>query len=114
MNKRELKRRHLLYYLDIIDKETGKTIGKLGDITEKGLLILSEANQEVNKILDIKIKLPDNDLFDGEYISLQILTLWSEPDKNPDIIGTGCKIISISDDELFKIKKLITYLGFDD
>ena len=64
--QRKMQRRHLIYYLEAIDMDTGKPIGFLVDITTNGIMLMSEAPIEINKIFHLTVKketyLTDNGL----------------------------------------------------
>jgi hypothetical protein len=44
--KRKLKRRHLIYYLRVFEKNTDTLLGYLVDITPEGIMIMSESPVE--------------------------------------------------------------------
>jgi hypothetical protein len=41
--KRKLKRRQLIYYLRVLDRDSGALVGRLVDITTEGVMLLSES-----------------------------------------------------------------------
>ena len=53
--QRKMKRRHLIYYLEAVDRDTDQPIGFLVDITTKGIMLMSETPIETGKIFHLKI-----------------------------------------------------------
>ena len=47
-NKRQHDRQHSIYYLKVVDQETGEQLGSLVDISEKGVMLVSEQELEMN------------------------------------------------------------------
>ena len=112
--KRTLKRRHLVFYLEIYNSENNELIGHLGDITTQGLLILSPTKELSNNTLNIKIKLPNNRKYSQEFLELKIESKWSQMDVNPAHYTIGCLLISPSDKDVVLIKEIIKDLAFSD
>ncbi len=112
-NARSNVRRNLIFYLPIINRENGTAIGSLGDITETGVLIISERTMPYSEKLHIGIELPKGKEYPDRMLDLKIQVQWSKEDPdNPDLALTGCKIISISDEDKNIIKTLIQNVGF--
>ena len=108
------KRRHLLLYLDVVDYETQRLIGHLGDISDKGLLLLTEMHLPVGLKRKVSIMLPDIEEFE-EHTKIDIIieTRWTHPDKNPKVTCVGCLFLDIDKKGLDLIDQLEAVLGFD-
>jgi hypothetical protein len=57
--QRKLSRRNFIIDLEVVNRETGDTIGSLGDITREGIMIISDGVILQDKLFPIKIDLPE-------------------------------------------------------
>ncbi|MCP4753770.1 MAG: PilZ domain-containing protein [Proteobacteria bacterium] len=111
--KRHIKRKHLVYYLRVFDTQNDKAIGRMLDITNKGMMIFGEDRLPLNKVYSLKLVLPDT-IGGKEVITFEAESLRCEKDVNPDFYNTGFKIISIVEDDILTIQRLIERFGFND
>ena len=115
LDRRGLERRHLLYYLDVHDEESGTRLGQLGDITTDGLLIISDLplkGLKEDEVRLLRIKSLNVEGFFSEDLVIKGKCCWAGLDFNPDLHCTGFQFIE-SDDELKKlVTRLIRLLGF--
>ncbi len=112
LNKRTQKRRPLYYYLPVVDTETSALIGRLGDITTSGALILSPASMEVGRELAIAISLPPDLHLGSKELHLHATVQWCSPDANPAISLVGCQFSGISSRDQKTIEHLVNAIGF--
>ena len=106
MEKRKLKRRQLIYYLKVLDRETENLVGRLADITTEGIMLLSNTPLETNKEFKLKLVLP-SEISGDHYIELDAKSLWSKKDLNPDIYGTGFSFVEIASKDIDTIQALV-------
>ncbi len=109
--KRKLKRRHLIYYLRVFDRESSKLIGHLIDISPQGIMIMSEEPLEVNKLFKLRMDLPV-DVFEKTEIEFDAESRWTKKDINPEFYDTGFAIMNLSYTDGRLIEKLIDDYGF--
>ncbi len=109
--KRKLKRRHLIYYLRVFDRESNKLIGHLIDISPQGIMIMSEEPLEVNKLFKLRMDLPV-DVFEKTEIEFDAESRWTKKDINPEFYDTGFAIMNLSYTDGRLIEKLIDDYGF--
>ncbi len=111
-------RRHLYYYLEIDDAESGEMIGRLGDISNNGLLLIAEKSYPAGESLDVEIRIPDDlDALRGlecSTLRLTCKTRWSKQEDNPNIYCNGCEILNLDDEKRAVIHQLIHAIGFRD
>ncbi|MEW6518882.1 MAG: PilZ domain-containing protein [Thermodesulfobacteriota bacterium] len=110
---RVLKRRHLIYYLEVYDLESGNLLGHLVDITTRGIKLISKEKIPLNRPYVLKLKLPQGYFKESE-IHFEGKTLWSSNDVNPDFFDTGLEVTSLSLEERKILRQLIEQLGFND
>lgn len=113
LNKRDLKRHYLIYYLRVFNRENGEVLGHLVDITTKGIMIMRDSPIEVGLNYSLRLrwrngagKLQVAD-FDG-------VCRWCRPDVNPDFYGAGFIITHAELDTIHAIQSLIIDLGMPD
>jgi hypothetical protein len=112
-NKRRLKRRHLIYYLRVFDLNNGQLIGHLVDITNEGIMLISEQPLTMDQVYHFKMMLPSEILSKNE-LTFTALVVWCKKDVNPDFYATGFKLSDISNEDIVVIENLIHRYGFND
>jgi hypothetical protein len=112
-DKRNLKRRHLIYYLHIQERASGNLIGYLVDISTEGIMIMSEHPIEVGTVLELKIML-ESEMSAKQYLYFDVKTLRSEKSINGSTYDVGCKLLNLSPEDFREIEMIIDELGFRD
>jgi hypothetical protein len=111
--RRKVKRRHLIYYLRVFDRASGRQLGHLVDLTADGMMLMSERPIRVGRTLALKMALPGGT--GGEQIvEFDATSLWTSEDINPDFYDTGFKFEKISRKHLAQIETLVDDYGFRD
>ncbi len=110
---RTLKRRHLIYYLEVYDDDTGKLLGHLVDITTRGIKLVSKEPIEPDRVYRMRMMLPDG-YFKEKVIHFEGHAVWSGNDINPDFYDTGFDVPDLDKEVRKIIIKLINWLGFND
>ncbi len=110
MEKRTNIRRHLIFYLRVLD-EKDNLIGYLVDISEGGLMIINDTSIPIGKRFTLKLKLP-NDIDHGDYLTFLGEVRWTQQDINQDYYDIGIKILDQVDHNLKILQKLIDKIGF--
>lgn len=111
--QRKLQRRHLIYYLTVIDTETDQALGFLVDITTNGIMLMSEAPIETGKVFHLKILL-QTDLSEKQYLNFDARSKWCKNSINSDIYDTGFELLNVKVEEFKDIEEIIDSLGFND
>jgi hypothetical protein len=112
-DRRTLHRRHLIYYLKVIDRTTDELLGHLVDITEEGLMIVSENCLDTGKIIKLKMCLP-REIEGREDIEFEARSMWCRKDVNPSLFGVGLKFEYVDILSRQIIFELIHEFGFSD
>ena len=105
-DKRAAKRRKLVYYLKIIDRDTNQTIGKLEDLTAEGLMITSEHPIEVNQVYHLRLHLPP-EFPRRKFVVFDAKSCWCRPEVEHGQYGTGFQLLGVSDADKNLILRLI-------
>lgn len=110
---RTLKRRHLIYYLEVHDDETGELLGNLVDITTEGLKLVSKAPLQAKKLFKMRMNLPEG-YFGEKELRFEAMSMWSSNDINPDFYDTGFNAPDLDSKVKNIILTLIALMGFND
>lgn len=105
--------RHLLHcYLQVFNRLTDKPIGFLGNVSENGLMLISQLPMMVDVDFELRLKVPGPD---GELqaIDLTATCLWSHEDINPQYYDSGFSVIDACEEYGQLITALLNYFSFD-
>jgi hypothetical protein len=111
LEARILKRRHLIYYLEVFDQESGELLGHLVDITTRGMKLVSKQRLSADKVYHLRMALP-GELFQEKEFRFTARSLWTTNDINPDFYDTGFEVSQLDERAKDIIAKLINRLGF--
>ena len=111
--QRELKRRHLFFYLEVYDVVTDELLGNLVDITTRGIKLVSKDKIPINKKYVLRMLLPDG-YFTEKEIHFEGTSIWSGNDANPDFFDTGFEVANLDKNERKIIRDLIDEIGFNE
>lgn len=113
--KRTQARRNLIFYLKVVDAISGEELGRVGNLTTKGVLVIGEREIEQGETHTVKIDISDVETGgDHEYIMMKITACWSRQDINPDYYVTGYSSELRDDDSKELIEKLIDSIAFNE
>lgn len=114
-NNRIEDRRHLIYYLKVEDKNSGKIVGRIVDITRQGVLLISDSAYDNSDTISVRIELGD-ELFARMHghLDLKIVCRWSKKDINPDYFVNGFEFVNQTPAQELVIRNLIDLIGFRD
>ena len=110
---RTLKRRHLIFYLEVFNEDNDELLGHVVDITTKGIKLISKNPIKSKQDFKIRMKLP-KEYFSGGSLRFKAVSLWSDKDVNPDFMVTGFQAPNLDKEAVKTINKLINLLGFND
>jgi len=111
LEKRKLKRRHLLYYLSVIDDKTNQTLGRLVDITTHGLKLLSEDPIKSETDYNLTLILPE-EIEQLNQISFKARSKRCDEGTISDFYTTGFQFSTIGNSEQLIIERLINEYEF--
>ena len=111
--KRKLKRRHLIYYLRVFDRNANMLIGHLVDITAEGLMLISEDPIDANSTFQLKMDLPQG-MGNKEQLSFDARSVWHRKDINPRFYNTGFQFRKVTRNHFAVIEQLLDDFGFRD
>lgn len=109
---RSLERRHLIYYLEVYDDDCNEMIGRLVDITTRGIKLVSKNIIPNNRKYSLRMMLPEG-YFHTREIHFNAQSIWSSNDVNPDFYDTGFEVINLDREQRKIIRQLIELVGFN-
>ena len=111
--ERSMKRRHLIYYLRVINCDTEELLGFLVDITTRGFMVMSEKPIQTGRLFHLKI-LRASDAEEKQFLFFDARSKWSERSINSEFYDTGFELVNVTPDDFDEIEKIIDELGFKD
>ncbi len=82
------------------------------DISEKGLMLLSDGPIQINEDHRLRMRLP-TEMKERNEIVFTATSRWCKEDMNPDFYRTGFQMHSLKPDTRKLIAKLIRDFGYD-
>lgn len=109
--QRESDRRYLVFYLRVFDGMSSKILGHLVDVSEKGVMLVSDQPLEINEDYRLRMRLPTA-MKDRNEIIFTATSRWCKSDANPDFYLAGFQIHDLEPGIRKQIKNLIRDFGY--
>lgn len=110
--RRKLDRKYLIVYSRVFERNLGKMLGYLGDLSLSGAMIISEHPQTVNSVLPLRFDLPDLQLFSVGQLDIAARVAHCDPDINPAFYNIGFEFLDVSPEEKEIIEKMMDAYEF--
>lgn len=110
--QRKLERKYLIVYSRVFERNLGKMLGYLGDLSLSGAMIISEQVQTVNSVLPLRFDLPDLHLFNADHLDISARVAHCDPDINPAFYNIGFEFLDPSPEEKEVIEKMMETYEF--
>jgi hypothetical protein len=111
--RRLIKRRHLIYYLRVWDSGNQQFLGHVVDITEEGMMLISESEIPVGESYQLEIRLPELEGI-GQPMRFTAVCRWSHNDINPSFYDSGFEFTEKEPSGIETLQKMIEEYGFQD
>lgn len=91
--ERRIERHQLPYFLKVFNRHTDQPMGYLGNVSETGLMLISQLPLLVGPVFALQLKVPGDD---GalQLIDLDAHCLWSHEDATPGNYDSGFKLVA--------------------
>lgn len=109
--KRKFKRRHLIFYLRVFNRNNNNLIGYLVDITPEGVMLISEDPIKTNITFQFKMDLPTG-IGKLKQLDFEAKSIWCKTDINPNFYDTGFQLLNVASNDIEIIENLIDSFGF--
>ena len=110
--RRSLDRKYLIVYSRVFERNLGKMLGYLGDLSLSGAMIISEQAQAVNSTLPLRFDLPDLQLFSIGQLDITARIAHCEPDINPAFYNIGFEFLDVTPEQKSIIEKMMEAYEF--
>ncbi len=108
-NDRQEERHRLNYYMDVYDRDTLKSLGRIVDITETGMRLFSPAPIPTGTELRCRLSLPRSEPGIRQ-IEFDATGVWCHADADPefrDFYDAGCDLTHVTPEAAEQIQRLI-------
>jgi hypothetical protein len=109
--KRKEKRKNLIYYLPVYDRNSGEMLGQLVDITTSGLMLVCENPVQDGEYFEMRMDLP-SEIEGKKEIEFNARSEWCKKDVNPKFFAAGFSFENISREQIRVIDSLIYEFSF--
>jgi hypothetical protein len=110
--RRRLDRKYLIVYSRVFERNLGRMLGYLGDLSLSGAMIISEHPQTVNSVLPLRFDLPDIQLFKAGQLDIAARVAHCEPDINPAFYNIGFEFLDVSAEKKAIIERMMDAYEF--
>lgn len=110
---RKLKRRHLIYYLEVFDQATGKLMGHLVDLTVNGIMLIGKEPITPKQTFSLRMIMPEEYCHERE-VCFTATSTHCAHDVNPDFYATGFTTPDLDEKNRRLFMVLINQVGFND
>ena len=110
--KRSLERRELIYYLKVRDVASGRELGRMVDIHQKGLLLMGSKSLPPDKELTISIEMPKAMMEQGIHnVAVKAKVMWTRPSQTTSFMENGLMFMESKEGVQSAIDRLIEFFA---
>lgn len=106
---RKYTRRRASDYLLVTDTDSGQVLGRIINVSPKGIAVMSTESLAVDRSFNLSIKLPSR-AFGCDYLTLTADCRWSTFEKRSDLWENGLEIGEISPDDRRVLQQVVLRL----
>jgi hypothetical protein len=110
--RRKLERKYLAIYSRVFDRLSGRVLGYLADLSQKGAMIISDDPMPENTNISLRFDLPDPPLFSTDHLNLDARLAWCRPDIDPAFYNIGFEFLSVDERESHIIEEMVEAYEF--
>ncbi|WPO99131.1 PilZ domain-containing protein [Pseudomonas sp. HR96] len=89
--ERRIERHQLPYYLQVFNRHTGQPIGYLGNVSEHGLMLISQLPMLVGADFELQLKIPTAS-GGPQLLNITANCMWSREDETPGNYDSGFEL----------------------
>ncbi len=112
MERRNIERKYLVFYLRVFDGLSSRVLGYLRDISPGGMMLITESQVVGDQEFQLRMRLPTL-ARDKKEIILPATTRWCRRDGNPDFFLAGFQMGNLEKHTSKHIFNLIRDFGFE-
>ncbi len=109
--ERRIERHQLPYFLKVYNRLTDKPVGSLGNVSQDGLMLISQLPMMVGVDFELRVKLPGN-TGRAQFIDFTANCLWCHEDVTPHYYDAGFALQRTSAEYRQLVSDLQHYFSF--
>lgn len=110
--RRRLQRKYLIVYSRVFERNLGKLLGYLGDLSPIGAMIISEQPLEENQLIELRFDLPDTNLFEVDRLDMTARVAHCQPDISPSFYNIGFEFLDVTTEKTKVIERMMEAYEF--
>jgi hypothetical protein len=111
LKERRIERHQLPYYLQVFNRYTNRPMGCLGNISDEGLMLISDLPVLVGAQFELRLKVP-GDAGVQSTVDVVATCLWCHEDETPGSYDSGFKLEEAAGEYSGLIRALRRYFSF--
>lgn len=112
-DRRDLRRRHLMFHLRVYDADTRREIGALTDVSPDGMMVTGERRMTLGQKRRMYMELP-RALSAHEHIEFSAVVAWSSNEVNPAFYDTGFRDLVVDPEDRAALIQLMEEFDLKD
>ena len=112
MNKRHERRPQLMTYLEVRCAETGRVVGRIIDLTTRGMRVITDEELPLEAEFHLVIPI-DNGLGRQEELRIDARCMWTGSDVNPDLLCAGLEFEEVRPRQEALLARIIQHHRFE-
>jgi len=109
-DRRNQDRRYLTYFSRVIDRNNGRLLGYLADLTTGGALLVGNFPLKIGEVFQLRVDLPE-EFTSRNQMDIEAKAVWSQPDIDPEFYRTGLQLLAIYPEDLLILERLLSDYG---
>ena len=109
--KRVSQRKNLLYYLKVVDNDSGKSMGHAANISKHGILLITKELLEPEVVFHMKLSLPA-EIQGSRHLVFTAISRWCQKDVKPRYYNVGFQFVGLTMEDSLVIDELIDQYSF--
>jgi hypothetical protein len=101
-----------MVYSRVFDRDTGRILGYLSDLSQKGAMIISDDPMAEHILLHLRFDLPDPPLFSTDHLNIDARVAWCMPDIDPAFHNVGFEFANLDDNQARIVEEMIVAYEF--
>ena len=110
--RRRLPRKYLIIYSRVFERNMGKLLGYLADLSLEGAMIITEDAMVEGTALALRFDLPDPKVFDASTLNLTARVARCNPDISPAFYNVGLEFLNVTENDKRVLEKMMDVYEF--
>lgn len=103
---RRRPRKNTPHLVNVLDVETGRSLGRVVDITADGMMLVSKYQMELGHRIAVRIILPVMVQARTD-VQVEAEAVWCKQDSNPDFYKVGFRFVNLAGEDGFLLEDVM-------